>query len=554
MRSDLEEKEVKMTTDDKLPHYSFEPRHNHNNHILKNINRLIGCSFLNGFVLGLMSLVCLVIMMLGSGDIQQPSSLISTTSRLAQAIEIDNVMRHLKELEAIALQHPNKSRSVENAYKQSAEYVMDLLAKQTDCELSVQPFKVPVWDDSRGSEAQLELSGPSNIRFQTGVDFKVMRYGGSMPSTLENARMLSIENGGCSSDDFSALAKVKNAAVLIESDVALKNCSVWDAAYNAQNAGASAVIFYNSFTRTGLLGHRVRLTQWKEGDPLMSIPVVSVLHSVGQALLNAVGSKSLRLNLKTFAEIRIVETFNVICDTQEGDADNIVMIGAHLDSVPEGPGMVDNASGSSTVLEVFLKMYELGLQKELVNKLRFAWWGAEELGLMGSRHYCRVLQANSTDYDKIAIYSNHDMLGSPNYVPYIYDGQTAPEKIKTSSGKLQSLYEVFFKSLPPLSKFSDNYHLLPMTGGSDFYSFLEIGIPSGGLATGAADIKTMEDRHRFGGLANAAHDPCYHKSCDTVDNVAQDVLEVMAKSVGFVVESLARRENIRIWLNTADFK
>jgi Zn-dependent M28 family amino/carboxypeptidase len=114
---------------------------------------------------------------------------------------------------------------------------------------------------------------------------------------------------------------------------------------------------------------------------------------------------------------------------------------------------------------------------------------------------------------------------------------------------LQSLYEDYFKTLPPKSKFAD-YVLDEMTGGSDFFSFLEVGIPSGGLATGASVLKTEDERHRFGGLANAAHDPCYHQSCDTLENIAVDVLEQMAKSTAHVTESLGMRDDLRVWLSS----
>jgi Zn-dependent M28 family amino/carboxypeptidase len=126
-----------------------------------------------------------------------------------------------------------------------------------------------------------------------------------------------------------------------------------------------------------------------------------------------------RVDLQTFTSIEIADTFNIICDTQEGDPATVVIMGAHLDSVPEGPGLVDNASGSSTILEVFLQLYRQGLNTKLVNKLRFIWFAAEELGLLGSRHYARVLSQTPADFEKVVIMSNHDMLASPNYVPFV---------------------------------------------------------------------------------------------------------------------------------------
>jgi Zn-dependent M28 family amino/carboxypeptidase len=102
--------------------------------------------------------------------------------------------------------------------------------------------------------------------------------------------------------------------------------------------------------------------------------------------------------------------------------------------------------------------------------------------------------------------------------------------------------------LPKNHKFFNNYDFSDMYGGSDYYSFLEIGIPSGGLDTGAGSLKTPEERHRFGGIANAAYDPCYHQSCDTVENVATDVLEALARSAAQVVEITGVMKNVREWI------
>ena len=75
----------------------------------------------------------------------------------------------------------------------------------------------------------------------------------------------------------------------------------------------------------------------------------------------------------------------MIAQTTTGRTDRVVVSGAHLDSVIEGPGINDNGSGSAAQLEVALQMAELGIQP--VNQVRFIWFGAEEAGLVGSAHY-----------------------------------------------------------------------------------------------------------------------------------------------------------------------
>ena len=72
---------------------------------------------------------------------------------------------------------------------------------------------------------------------------------------------------------------------------------------------------------------------------------------------------------------------NVIAELRGANDGNVVMAGAHLDSVPAGPGINDNGSGSASLLEIAQNMSKNKPQ----NTVRLAWWGAEEAGLIGSR-------------------------------------------------------------------------------------------------------------------------------------------------------------------------
>lgn len=472
-----------------------------------------------------------------SGSFERPKWFKSLS--LAQHVQIDGVLRHLKNLETIALSHPNHSRSVLNAFNQSASYVMELLKTQTDCELSTIPVKVPVWEQYKPPEFAISYSG-HEFKLQPDTDYRLMRYGGKS-ANLTRIHSVFIQSTGCGMDDF---VNVAGSAVLIELNTA--NCSVYDVSLNAEKSGAVAVLFFNPFSRTPLSNARVRTTNWIPTDQMVSVPAFSVSHAVGQLLKSQ--QATAKLSIQTFTGYTVADSFNIICDTREGDPNTIAMFGAHLDSVPEGPGMVDNASGSSAILEVFLSIYRTGLNKRLKNKLRFAWWTGEELGLLGSRHYCRSLEQNATEFKKLVFYSNHDMLASPNYVPYIHRGSSAPEGIRHISEGLQRLYETYFlENIPGSSKLS-NYALDDMSGGSDYYSFLEVGIPTAGLATGAGALKTADERRIHGGLANAPKDPCYHQKCDDYANLSPAVLEVMTKSLAYVAETTGTKENLREWM------
>ncbi|OAQ27315.1 Zn-dependent exopeptidase [Linnemannia elongata AG-77] len=455
-------------------------------------------------------------------------------SPLSDKLTTPAVFSHLEELYAIALKH-NNSRSVTNGYMASADYVQTQLQKKAHkyCDISTQEFKVPVWSELEAPELTSSGIGSidSHVLYQNKVDFQNFRYGG--PSAkLKKQSIQGVDNNGCSAKDHK---KVSGKIAVIQEG---GPCELWEAAYNAENAGATGVLFYNNPKRKALLFSRIRITAWKEGDPLISIPVLSITNSLGSTLLQ--NQDKVVLNLKTVNRMTVEPTINVLCTTRGGDDDDTIVLGAHLDSVPEGPGMVDNGSGSSSLLEIALVMAKNNYR--LKNKIVFGWWGAEEIGLLGSRHYVRELVKDQEAKDKIAMNMNFDMLASPNYVPYVHDGKTAPEALVGPSSKIDHLLIEYFDSK------SEGYEYTDMTGGSDFLPFLLEGIPSGGLLTGAGERKTMEQRTLFGGFANAPLDPCYHQSCDTLENVSKRALGLMAQAALYAITKLGKAENLREWL------
>jgi Zn-dependent M28 family amino/carboxypeptidase len=209
------------------------------------------------------------------------------------------------------------------------------------------------------------------------------------------------------------------------------------------------------------------------------------------------------------------------------------MAGAHLDSVQAGPGINDNGSGSSALLEVAEQIANHKPQ----NTLRFAWWGAEEGGLLGSTAY--VASLSTAEKDRIALYLNFDMVGSPNYIPMVYDGDTssfpAPPGIPIPAGSVQ--IEDTFESFYTLR--GEPYDDTQFSGRSDYQAFILNDIPAGGLFTGAEVVKTAEQQGIWGGTTGAQFDPCYHLACDTFANNNNHVLELNADSVAFAVLTYA---------------
>jgi aminopeptidase Y len=201
------------------------------------------------------------------------------------------------------------------------------------------------------------------------------------------------------------------------------------------------------------------------------------------------------------------------------------MVGAHLDSVNEGPGINDNGSGSAAILETAVQMAKVKPR----NKVRFAWWGAEESGLVGSNFYVNNL--SQAEKEKIALYLNFDMIGSPNYVFQIYDGDDSdgvgagPGPL--GSAEIEQLFESYYTKVGQPFKGTD------FSGRSDYGPFIAVGIPAGGLFTGAEVIKTPEEAAIWGGTAGNQYDPCCHLACDTFANVSLKALEVNADAVAY---------------------
>jgi Zn-dependent M28 family amino/carboxypeptidase len=223
--------------------------------------------------------------------------------------------------------------------------------------------------------------------------------------------------------------------------------------------------------------------------------------------------------------------YNVIAELPGKNTGNVVMAGAHLDSVVEGPGIQDDGSGTAALLETALMM----ANTRPVNTLRFGFWAAEEQGLIGSTDY--VTGLSEAELGRIALYMNYDMIGSPNYIFRVYDSDQstfeAPVPIPDGSIAIEDLYESYYTLL------GEPYDDSAFDGRSDYQAFIEADIPSGGLFTGAEELKTEEQAAIWGGTAGAQFDPCYHLECDTFDNIDLHALEVNSDLVAFAMLTFA---------------
>ncbi|SDY50672.1 aminopeptidase S [Micromonospora pattaloongensis] len=225
--------------------------------------------------------------------------------------------------------------------------------------------------------------------------------------------------------------------------------------------------------------------------------------------------------------------YNLIADWPGGDPNNVLMTGAHLDSVTAGPGINDNGSGSAAILEVALAVARTGYQPG--RHLRFGWWGAEELGLRGSTHYVNTLPA--AERTKIKGYLNFDMVGSPNAGYFVYDGDnsdgTGAGPGPAGSAQIEQTLQAYFTSIGVPTRGTD------FDGRSDYGPFIGVGIPAGGTFTGAEGTKSSSQASLWGGTAGAAFDSCYHRSCDTTANINDTALNRNADAIAYAVWNLS---------------
>ncbi|TDW87328.1 aminopeptidase S [Kribbella pratensis] len=218
-------------------------------------------------------------------------------------------------------------------------------------------------------------------------------------------------------------------------------------------------------------------------------------------------------------------SYNVIAEWPHGDANHVVMAGSHLDSVSSGPGINDNGSGSAGVLETALAYAASGQTPK--NRLRFGFWGAEELGLLGSKYYVNNLPA--AERDKVELYLNFDMIASPNPGYFVYDDNPA------GNGARDDLV-AYFTGKSVQTEFID------VQGRSDHAAFRSLGIPTAGTFSGAEGTKTSAQATRWGGTAGSAFDPCYHRSCDTINNLDLTSLDRQIDAIGHMIWMYAQKD------------
>jgi aminopeptidase Y len=472
--------------------------------------------------MALLSVLTLVLPLAVTGQaLADPNN--NSPAKLTKAVTLNGVLRHLDAFQSIADTHGDRAAG-RPGYQASVNYVVSQLSA-AGYSPSVQEFDFPYVEDN----SRLDRVSPVPRIFQRDNEFTRNGFTptaeGDVTGVIQPVDVMvppspvpNTSSSGCEAADFAGFAPGRIAMIQ------RGTCGFNVKALNAQAAGAAAVILFNEGQpgRTGL--------STPIGDtPGLAIPVVFATYAAAQDLILNTPGATVRVKVDFTEETR--KTWNVFAESRDGNANNVVMAGAHLDSVQDGPGINDNGSGSAALLETAVHMKKVKTNA----KVRFAWWGAEEEGLLGSEHYVATLP--QPDQDKIALYLNFDMVGSPNHFFGIYDGDdssgTAPVPIPPGSAQIEDVFEKFYADRGLPSEDTD------FSGRSDYGPFIAVNIPAGGLFTGAEDVKTAEQAAKYGGTAGIAFDPCYHQPCDTRSNLNLTALDVNADAIATAVITFA---------------
>ena len=426
---------------------------------------------------------------------------------LRNRVSTDAMMAHLSKLQDIANAN-NGTRAVGTpGYEASVDYVVNTL-HNSGFDVQTPEFSARVFHADKGS---VTVNGKT-------VDGSAVEYSlGTGPDGVTGPLLAASagEKPGCTASDYDGLP-VKGAVVLVDRG----GCPFNQKENAAAERGAVAIVVADNVDEQQMGG-----TLGADSD--VKIPVVSVTKSIGAQLRAQPGPTTIKLNAST----QSFRARNVIAQTKTGSPTDVVMAGAHLDSVPAGPGINDDGSGVAAVLETAV---QLGNSPQVHSAVRFGFWGAEELGLIGSRNY--VASLNLDQLKDIALYLNFDMLASPNPGYFTYDGDQSlsldargKRVVPEGSAGIERTLVGYLKTAGKTAQDTS------FDGRSDYDGFTLAGIPAGGLFSGAEAKKSDEQSKLWGGTPDQPFDPNYHQKGDTLDHIDRISLGINGGGVAYAV-------------------
>jgi Zn-dependent M28 family amino/carboxypeptidase len=431
---------------------------------------------------------------------------------LGGEIAPEAVTRHLEALAQIASDNGGIRTSGTPGYDASVEYVAGEL-RAIGWVVETPEFRLPTFHELPGAWLEVLDGG---LTFTAGDDLHAMIFSADGDVTAEVATVGFEDSAGGRGDRGCAAADWDEFPA---GHIALTPpgpCLRRDTVEHAQEAGAVGLVVANP--------------AWEPGEALrptllspdgIEIPVISAIGEVGDALEDAADDGTeVRISVDT--EVGTATARNVVA--QHGQDGPVVMIGAHLDSVLDGPGINDNGSGVAAVLEIAHLLADAGHP----GRIRVAFWAGEEFGLYGSRAYA----ANGDGLGDVAAYLNLDMLGSVNGVPMVYRNAGSPR----GSEAIADFLVAWLRAAGVPAETED------LGTGSDHYFFAEAGVPIGGIFSGATEEISAEQAEANGGTAGEPMDPCYHLSCDTIENVDAQRVAAYAQAAAAAAMLLAAGE------------
>ena len=479
-----------------------------------------------------------------------------TPSKLLPCIRKDDLWEHMQKFQAIADANPGPDghpsrNSGEPGYRASVDYVASVM-KAAGYDVTIQPYSFTYYA-YRGTPALQEVS-PTAHDYVLGTEWGPGKSTGTATAEIQPAGGIVLpptqtpsSASGCSAADFNGF--VPGRIALIQRG----GCVFGVKVLNAQAAGASGVVIFNEGNpnRTDLfIG---RLIDAAGNSIIPTIPVGFVTFDAGQSLFNqyqqavSLGAPLPTMHLGIDAIIDYNRTdWNVIAESKGGDKNHVVVVDAHLDAI-YGAGMLDNASGSATILEIAQQMKNVNP----LNKLRFIWFGGEELGLLGSEYYVDSLSSNERSH--IGYDLDADVTATPNYTlgvldpagPDLFGGTsstTFPNRVYKASTIARD------QAVGYLDSVGKNHQFFSPVG-TDAINFNFVGIPASGVLTGQDCCKTQAEVDLFGGYTGnfEGNIPSFDggcvdnpfRWCDNLSNNDPEVLELVSRAFATMVVQMA---------------
>ena len=471
-----------------------------------------------------------------------------TAAKLLPCITKSDLINHMQAFEDLAIANPGPDghpsrNSGEPGYWASVQYVANLM-QQAGYDVTIQPYtflyyaykSIPTLSEVSPTAADFVLNSDWTPAQSTGTTTAAIQPAGGiiLPPTPTPS-----SSSGCTSADFGGF--VAGHIALIQRG----SCNFGVKIQNAEAAGASGVIIFNEGNpgRTETMG--ISIIDANGNSFVPTIPVAFTTFALGEALYNdyqAGHAPVMSLNIEAIVDPNRLD-WNVIADSKGGDKNHVVVVDAHLDAI-YGEGMLDNASGSATILDIAQMMKNVNP----VNKLRFIWFGGEELGLLGSQYYVNNL--SSSDLSHIGYDLDADVTATPNYTIGVLDpagpdlftntvSSTFPNRVYKASTIARDAGIDYFTSI------GKNYELFSPVG-TDAFVFNNAGIPASGVLTGQDCCKTQAEVDLFGGhtgvFEGVSPTGCVDNPflwCDNLDNNDFDVMTFMSRGFANMVLRMA---------------